>query len=382
MTLREEQERVQKAVARSLAHVREDPGLAQRVLATAKGEEPMVKKMSVFMIIAAALIGLMAASALAAALNAWGIIDFASRQANVYVPPKYEESIRLENRQIDMTHIRCLIEQSYYDGKILRITANIAPKEDMLLLGADESPYDSVGDLFPGSEFEAMTLAEYALARHGGRMSAVSLGEADVCDLCWNGDGSMTIYIERQFNEEQAERDVSLTLSYLPVLLQAEGAAAYDNAARETAVIPMVFRSVAVKTFVCAEPMDFPSAGVRVNQVVMTVTPLEIRCAIDYEIVDLAVYAQQEDGLWFEFIDPNSTEMEYSAQRVSGGLTFEGGAGRLDGQQQLPDEVGTVYRQTDAIGLDALSDHYTLRAYNAWEKTRYEAVRFQVVEEK
>ena len=46
MTLHEEQERVQKAVSNSLAHVQEDPWLAQRVLANAKGEEPVVKKIS------------------------------------------------------------------------------------------------------------------------------------------------------------------------------------------------------------------------------------------------------------------------------------------------------------------------------------------------
>ena len=51
MTLHEEQERVQKAVSHSLAYVQEDPWLAQRVLANAKGEEPVVKKISTSMIL-------------------------------------------------------------------------------------------------------------------------------------------------------------------------------------------------------------------------------------------------------------------------------------------------------------------------------------------
>ena len=112
----------------------------------------------------------------------------------------------------------------------------------------------------------------------------------------------------------------------------------------------------------------------------LTVTPLEIRCALDYEITDLNLYKAQQDGLWFEFIDPNSEETEPYAQRVSEGLTSGGSWGRLDGKHDLPDEVGTIYRQRDAIGLDALSDQYTIRAYNAWEKTRYEAVTFHVTE--
>ena len=51
MTLHEEQERVQKAVGNSLSYVKEDPWLTQRVLANAKGEEPVVKKITTSMIL-------------------------------------------------------------------------------------------------------------------------------------------------------------------------------------------------------------------------------------------------------------------------------------------------------------------------------------------
>ena len=44
MTLHEEQERVRKAVSNSLSYVQEDPWLTQRVLANAKGEEPVRRK--------------------------------------------------------------------------------------------------------------------------------------------------------------------------------------------------------------------------------------------------------------------------------------------------------------------------------------------------
>ena len=55
MTLREEQERVQKAVQNSLAHVREDPWLTQRVLANAKGEEPVKRKISLTLVLSIVL---------------------------------------------------------------------------------------------------------------------------------------------------------------------------------------------------------------------------------------------------------------------------------------------------------------------------------------
>jgi hypothetical protein len=67
---------------------------------------------------------------------------------------------------------------------------------------------------------------------------------------------------------------------------------------------------------------------------------------------------------------------------VSAGLTSGGSIRRKDGRQDLSDEVGTVYRQNGAIGLDALSDQYTIRAYSAWDKTRYETATFNVTEKK
>lgn len=54
MTLHEEQERVQRAVEHSLAGMKSDPWLTQRVLARAKGEEP-VKKVSAALILVIAL---------------------------------------------------------------------------------------------------------------------------------------------------------------------------------------------------------------------------------------------------------------------------------------------------------------------------------------
>ena len=43
-----------------------------------------------------------------------------------------------------------------------------------------------------------------------------------------------------------------------------------------------------------------------------------------------------------------------------------------------PAKLGSRYRQTDTLGLNAFSDEYTLRAYNCWKKNRYETVSFRV----
>ena len=74
MTLREEQERVQKAVAHSLSHVQEDPWLTQRILANVKGEKPVRKKISLALILSIVL-GVVAAGTAYALLSSQ-VADF------------------------------------------------------------------------------------------------------------------------------------------------------------------------------------------------------------------------------------------------------------------------------------------------------------------
>ena len=82
--------------------------------------------------------------------------------------------------------------------------------------------------------------------------------------------------------------------------------------------------------------------------------------------------------MFFEFIEPNSTEAENANQRLNGGLTGGGTVSRLDGRNEEAPEIGTVYRQSDSLGLNELSEQYTIRAYNCWDKTRYESKTFNV----
>jgi len=388
MTLNEEQKRVQQAVAHSLSYVQADPWLTQRVLAHVKGEEPVVKKISASMMIAILLVILTLTGALATALNAWGIIDFVGNHANVYIPPLYEESIKQENTVMEGENLTCVIQQSYYDGVILRVTAQITPKENVLLIGDSAGPLDPTANLFPSFDMEQTTIAAYAHKHHEGRMAEAVLG-LDISDggsggIRLNEDGSATLYLEAYFEDAQTDRDISLRLTYLPLINVSEeewkvyDGSVYNFDARETILIPMALHASSVKTFVSETSLDFPSVGIRVNNVTLTVTPLEIRYSLEYEITDLALYHQQEGGLWFEFIDPDSTETLPHAQRVSDGLSSWSSGGRVDGRYDLPDEIGTRYREIGSIGLDALGEQYTLRAYNAWDKTRYEQFTFKV----
>ena len=112
---------------------------------------------------------------------------------------------------------------------------------------------------------------------------------------------------------------------------------------------------------------DYPGAGVRVDRVVLEVKPHEIAAAIEYSVTDREAFDGTQGGLWFEFIDPQK-EGEPWEQRLAAGLTGGGSAGAVDTQEEEP----VQFCQRETLGRNELHEVYTLRAFDAWEKGRYE----------
>ena len=63
------------------------PSLQYQIARKVNGGEMMAKKISAAAILVIAIIIISMTAALAAALNGWGIINFAGNHANAYVPP-------------------------------------------------------------------------------------------------------------------------------------------------------------------------------------------------------------------------------------------------------------------------------------------------------
>lgn len=375
-------DRFRSALDNRLSGLRPDAGLAQRIIRSDADEAPVRQKSVVLAAAVVLSLFVLAAGAVAAVLGGWGILHFADRPVGVCLPSGSEACIKQENLSIETECVECTIRESYYDGKLLRLAAQVVPKEQLLLIGGDASPADPMEEVVYANAATGMSYASYALENYGGKMADISLhaGANDVHSFHSNGDGSITVYTECVFDDELPKRDLQVKLVCMPVLLSADGTAKYDAAFRETVSVPMTFHALETKTYVCEEPLFFPAAGVRVVHVELTATPLEIRYAIDYEITDLNAYLAQNDALWFEFIDPESTESEYVAQRVSEGIVSSESVGRLDRAHFQSAGVGDVYRQTGSVGLDAFGDRYTIRAYHAGNKTRFETVTFAVSE--
>ena len=294
MSNRMSQREFSESLDKRLSGLQEVPWLEEKVLAKAEGEKPVKKKLSAATVVIVVLLVLAMAGAVAAALNSWGVVDFAGNRAWTYVPENAQESISREEQTFETDALKCTVQESYYDGKILRATFRIEPKEKTLLIHSGDDFED------PFSDERDETIAQYAQEHFDGNMTEVwiyVLTDSDNggSDCSHNEDGSIILYIEECLKEEHPElTEIPLELGYAPVT---------DGEPSEL--------------YVCEEPLDFPEAGVQVTKAALTVTPLEIRVELDYTVTDLEKYNATEDGLWFEFVNPKSTATDYFGQTFS-----------------------------------------------------------------
>lgn len=132
MTLRDEQKEVQRAMNNALSGLREDPWLAQRVLANAKGEEPMAKKLSAATILVIVLILLSVTAALAAGLGLFGELSRdGESDGRLSALEETAEPISVSLTTPDDVTVE--IGQAYYEGNRVfisyRLTGNVISVE-------------------------------------------------------------------------------------------------------------------------------------------------------------------------------------------------------------------------------------------------------------
>ena len=358
------------------------PALRDKTLDAVRRKEntTMKKKWTISLAFAIALI-LICSVALAVA-NQAGILDFTGKTIGSYVPQNAGDYVQKGNTTVENEVFSASIREQYYDGRTTRIVMDFTPKEEnVLFIGAD-----FWADL-PWQELIHLDYASHDLQDR--RTLKDMLSEYDAAYLCGftlmlpeNGEfaggsgdcvlnpetGVLTYYDESEFALDLEQRDVIIRVSAIPVLGVEDDdfMLDFDHAIRTDITLPLV-STFETKSYENVAPMEFPSIGVRVERLLIEVKPQEIYASIECIIIDEEAYQKVGDGLWFEFIDPNSTETELFKQLLSSGLT---------GSASVSQPVDGIFFQHETLGLKELYDCYTLRAYNAWTKDRYETHTF------
>lgn len=379
-----------REMRKEMSAVHVSPQLRSSTLRAAQGKEErlMKKKLSavaVFLLIL--MVG--CAAAIAMAYRA-GILDFAGRYQNAYVPKDAQNYVNTDVLHLENDLVSVSVHELYYDGRISRMTVDVHPKNPAtLLLGPTSFPEDSWRDVVhlndQWDESDMRTIANvyqeegYQAVYSADTWIKPTLGEVSggMGDNTLNPDGTLTLYCQVEYTDDQPFRDAVFQLYLTPWETPLGSDSAFLHEKTVVLEAPLMLEADASRneTYVSAETADYPTAGVRVDQVRIELRPQEIHAVVDFTVIDRESYAKTDGGLWFEFINPESTAETPYDQRLKSGMSGGGSVTPLDGDP----ETATRFRQAETLGRNELHDTYTLRAYECWEKQRFETHTFEMV---
>ena len=272
------------------------------------------------------------------------------------------------------------------------MTLDVTPKnENTLIVGSEvfmEDPFVNLTNNYvQGGENDMRSVYQVIQDENYEQVYAASVfmkGAVDdmgmgTGDFMLGEDGTLTIYSQEEYLTDMPTRDVVISVVVMPFdqPLTMDSMANYEKGeVLETPImltasvnptdVPVKAGEIA-NVYINEAPVEYGSGGVCVDRVLLEVKPQEIYATIEYSVTDREKFDATDGGLWFEFIDPDKVGEPWE-QRLAEGLTGGGSAGPIDREQEMP----MHYRQTGTLGKNELHETYTLRAYDAWEKERYE----------
>ena len=357
-----------------------------------KEEEPVKKKISIGMIVVFATLAIAAVALAIASQN--GMLDFLGRYDNVDIPENADAYITQGMSSWSGESVTLTLRESYFDGHTIRVVADVAPNNpETALVPDDNDPSDryiflSYGLTAPedGYDMSDMRTIPEGLRDAGFKnilWTVVNLLPANrndmgdgVRDYVLHEDGSITIYEQMALSNVKGQLDYQLEVWTLPL----EDLYNWDQAEKMYVDLSITAAQSPSATqgnstlWVSAEPADFPSAGVRIDQIRIEEAPLELYYTIEMTVIDQDTFEAGE--VFMEFIDPESSSEVYSEQRLKEGLTLGSGVIFVDEEGNYSPEPTSHLRQYGTLGISELRTEYTIRAYDCFEKGRYEAITF------
>ena len=366
---------ISDALRGSMNAVHLSPELRAKTLYAMRGSEErspkMKRKFSVALVFALAAV-LAVAVALAVA-NRKGVLDFLS-YSEATLPENAGDYVQTDIASDERDGLHAAVREVVYDGHRLWATvdSNMDGEKPLLTgldygldeekwawLRHDESETDdrTILDVYKAENY---TDAYYIVAS----VYDESDDQNTSCEAHLQDDGTLTFYESISFEQAKAEREITVSVRAFKYE-EKDGRMNLNQKPMAELKLRFTAKASAVdeETIVSVEPVEYESIGVRVDRVTMAAKPLELDYAIEYTVVDAEKFAQTDDGLWFEFIDPNSREEQPYDQRLKEGFS---------GARSVEPVDDTHFRQIGTLSLSEKADRYTLRAYECWEKRRFD----------
>ncbi len=376
------EDRVSEVLHDAMNGVRLSPELRAKTLYAMRGSEErspkMKRKFSVALVFA--LMAVLAVAVALAVANRKGVLDFLS-YSEATLPQNAADYVQTDIAAGDQNDLHAVAREVVYDGQSLWMTMDVnMDGKKPLLTGLDYGMDDNWAWLkHDESETDDRTILD--VYRSEGYTDAYYIvanayDESDdqntSCEAHLQDDGTLTFYESISFEQVKAEREITVSVRAFKyeekdgemVVSQNPSAEMKFNFTMQATDTQTGIRANAESAQINIDPVEYQDVGIRIDRLTVTDKPLELEYVIEYTVVDAEKFKKTDDGLWFEFIDPNSTETEPYAQRLKDGFSRRGETTPVD---------DTHYRQTGTLSLDEKADVYTLRAYECWEKQRFDA---------
>lgn len=367
---------ISDALRESMNAVRLSPALRAKALCAMRGSEERRPKMKrkFSAALAFALVGVLVVAVALAVANRKGVLDFLS-YSEATLPENAGDYVQTDIASDERDGLHAVVREVVYDGHRLWATVDINMDGEKPLLtgldyGLDEEKWAWLRHDESGTDDRTILDVYKAENYTDAYYIVASVYDEDdeknntSCEAHLQDDGTLTFYESIVFEQEKAEREITV---FVRAFKYEEKDGRINLNQKPMAELKFHFTAkasaVEEETTVSVEPVEYESIGVRVDRVTMAAKPLEMDYAIEYTVVDAEKFAQTDDGLWFEFIDPNSREEQPYDQRLKEGFSSMRSVEPVD---------DTHFRQIGTLSLSEKADRYTLRAYECWEKRRFD----------
>lgn len=377
------------ALNRQTGTVHVSSRLRQKTLDAACGKETMKMKRKISAAVLAAVLSVVFCAAALAVAGRAGMLDHLRLFSNKYIPENTDAAIGRDVYATGNELIDISVRELYYDGHTSRLTVDVTPKSgDIFLFNSEPGArWRWMNQLNPEfEEGDARTVKE--VYEEGGYAAAylVSMSLYDgnngfltgSMDCHYTAPGVLTFFLQDSYAEALPEREVSLCVIMEPFFDAEENpedlTAGKSICLEET--LTLTSSADEEKVWVSTGPVVFGDIGVTLEQMQLFVKPQELYVKMQYTVSDTElnrrIYSAntlERERLGLEVIDPSAETDEPHLQRLKEGLTGHVIRRMVSGKGEMP----MRFVEEFTLGLNELSDCYTLRVYDFVSEARYDS---------
>lgn len=332
-------------------------------------------------LVLALLLVLMGTAAVAGTQN--GLLGMIQRLQYPDLPNEAQSYIQADDITLETDDFLVTIPEHYYDGRTLRTTVTVRPKEGRKLLytygiatyepwqkliqmnklNVDPNDTRTLQDMF--STFDKVHSVHLNLLCDGLVLQESLPFVYYTRDFAFDPETcTLTFFLQARFEENLPQREMELKMT---IYENEEGMLVHHQRLLHSMTLTA---NTQREVYECTEPVIYPEAGVRIDKLTLQVLPQDIYYTIDYTILEWkeSTFRAGHPAIWFDFCR-TPPQKGVPIDLLSSGLNSLHNYRPVEGMQ---------YVQTGTLARSEFNDTCYIVARDMGRKIRYEANAFSV----